>query len=478
MAIPLSDELTDKPAAAESVDFAAVFQAAPVGLAILNVDLRYVYCNDLLAEINGLPAREHVGRTVAEIVPEIALEVEKPFRAVFETGQPIFELRISGSTPKAPEAERAWLESVRPLRSSDGAVRHILVSVQEITALERAEAAQRENERVLRASQQLNPDGFTVLRALRDAIGHCVDFVWEYANPSAEATLNAGPLVGRRLLEVLPGNRNHPDLFPRYVRILATIGPDEVELRYEADGVAGWFRNCAVAIDDDRLAVSFHDISPRKRAEEQLTLVTAEFRHRIKNTLAVVDGLVAQTARYAADVPSLEKGLRYRFQALGAAQDLLGDDPAPYVRLDQVVHAALGPFEGKNLRCVLNGDASVGSAAVVSLTLALNELATNAIKYGALSSAEGAAEIVGEVKDGHVTLTWREIGGPAPAAPQRKGFGSRLIDEVARRLPAGRVTKDFGSQGLRVVIEFDSITVPCRREEPSRSGIESDVRDN
>ncbi|MDX0524399.1 PAS domain-containing protein [Sinorhizobium medicae] len=461
MVILSSGEVIDKSAAAHPVDFAAVFQAAPVGLAILNPDLRYVYCNDLLAEINGLPARDHLGRTVAEMVPNIARDVEKPFRSVFETGQPIFELRISGSTPKSPGIERSWLESVQPLRSGDGAVQHILVSVQEITALERAEVALRESERILRASQQLSPDSFTVLRAIRDTSGNCVDFVWEYANPSAQATLNAGPLVGKRLLEVLPGNRDHPDLFPRYVRTLAASGPEEVELRYDEDGISGWFRNCAVAIDSDRLAVSFQDISLRKRAEEQLALVTAEFRHRVKNTLAVVHGLVAQTARYAADVPSMERGLRYRLQALGAAQDLLGDDPQPAdVHLDHVVHAALGPFEGKKLRCILNADARIGSGAVVSLTLALNELATNAIKYGALSSDGGAAEIRSELNAGRVRLSWREFGGPATVVPKRKGFGSRLIDEVARLLPAGRVMKDFSPQGLRVVIEFDSTTEP------------------
>jgi PAS domain S-box-containing protein len=424
MALPSACDVVDKTPAAEPVDFAAVFHAAPVGLAILSADLKYVYCNDLLAEINGLPAQEHLGRTIAEMVPDIASEIEKPFRAVFETGQPIFELRISGSTPKAPEIERAWLESVRPLPSRDGSVRHILVSVQEITALERAEAALRESERVLRGSQQLSPDGFTILRAIRDASGDCVDFVWEYANPSAEAALNAGPLVGRRLLEVLPGNRDHPDLFPRYAMVLAASGPDEAELHYEADGISGWYRNCAVAIDHDRLAVSFQDISARKRAEEQLSLVTAEFRHRIKNVLAVVDGLVGQTAKHASDVPGFAKGLHYRLRAMGAAQDLLGDGGESDVLLEQVVHAALGPFEGKNVRCVLNPDARVVSTAVVPLTLALNELATNAIKYGALSSAEGFAEIVSEVNAGRVTLSWREVGGPAVRSRSEKDSGS------------------------------------------------------
>jgi len=445
-------------AASELVDFVAVFHLAPVGLAILDADLRYVYCNDLLAKINGLTAQEHLGRTVAEVVPCIATEVERPFREVFDTEQPIYELKINGSTPKAPDVQRAWLESVRPLRSPDGVVRHILVSVQEITALERAEAALRESERILRASHQLSPDSFTILRAIRDHKGECIDFEWEYANPAAEAVLNAGPLIGKRLLGVLPGNRDHPDLFPRYVRVLSLTAPDEVELHYEADGIAGWFRNCAVAIDRERLAVSFQDISRRKLAEEQLALVTAEFRHRIKNILAVVDGIVAQTGKYATDVPNFSKGVRARLRALGAAQDLLKGEGELDVPLSNVVHAAIGPFEGENLRCALYAEASVASDSVVPLTLALNELVTNAIKYGALSSAGGSAEITGEVNAGRVTLTWRETGGKKAVLPQREGFGSRLIDAVASRLPGGRVTKEFTAQGFQCIVEFESGT--------------------
>jgi two-component sensor histidine kinase len=281
-------------------------------------------------------------------------------------------------------------------------------------------------------------------------------FCGEYANPAAEAALKCGPLVGKRLLQVLPGNRDHPDLFPRYVRVLSLSGPDEVELHYKADGISGWFRNCAVAIDRDRLAVSFEDISRRKRAEEQLALVTAEFRHRIKNTLTVVDGIVVQTAKYATDVPNLSKGLRARLWALAAAQDLLKDDGEPDVPLSGVIRAALGPFDGKNLRCAINDEATVASDAVVPLTLALHELATNAIKYGALSSAAGTAEITCVVNAGRVMLTWRETGGKPAAVPQYQGFGSRLIDAVAHRLPRGRVSKDFTARGLQVVLEFDS----------------------
>ena len=180
----------------EFLDFEAVLHGAPVGLAILDAELRYVYCNDLLAEINGVAAQEHLGRTVAEVVPEVAPEVERPFRMVFETEQPIYGLKICGSTPKEPEMQRAWLESIQPLRSRDGAVGHILVSVQEITALERAEAALRENERILRASHQLSPHSFTILRAIRDQKGECIDFAWPVRQSGGRSSSEGGTVGG------------------------------------------------------------------------------------------------------------------------------------------------------------------------------------------------------------------------------------------------------------------------------------------
>jgi two-component sensor histidine kinase len=167
---------------------------------------------------------------------------------------------------------------------------------------------------------------------------------------------------------------------------------------------------------------------------------------------------VAQTGKYATDVPNFSKGVRARLRALGAAQDLLKGEGELDVPLSNVVHAAIGPFEGENLRCALYAEASVASDSVVPLTLALNELVTNAIKYGALSSAGGSAEITGEVNAGRVTLTWRETGGKKAVLPQREGFGSRLIDAVASRLPGGRVTKEFTAQGFQCIVEFESGT--------------------
>lgn len=437
------------------IDFAALFQVAPVGLAVLDPDLRYVHCNDFLAEINGIPAGHHLGRSVRELLPELAPEVEPRFRQAFTTGSAQRALKVTGSTPKAPGLRRTFLESVTPLTDREGGVRHILISVEEITTLEETQAALRESERTLRASQQLSPEAFTILRAVRDSDGKVIDFIWEYANPATEAIVRAGPLAERRMLEVFKAARDHPMMFPRYAQMLWTSEVSEVEYAHEHRGVSYWFRDAAVAIDAERVAVGFRDITAQKRVADQLQLVTGELRHRIKNSITVVAGLVRREAKFARDVPEFAAALLTRLSSLASAQDLLTADSNSDVPLGDIVRAALGPFEARRLQVRPGPELPVRAGSVTLLAMALHELATNAVKHGALSSPEGSATLGWTVEDGRVELDWSETGGPPVSEPTRKGFGSQLITEAAERLPHGALRRVFRSEGLRVTITFD-----------------------
>lgn len=437
------------------IDFAALFQVAPVGLAVLDPDLRYVHCNDFLAEINGIPAGHHLGRSVRELLPELAAEVEPRFRQAFTTGRVQQALKVTGSTPKAPGLRRTFLESVTPLTDREGGVRHILISVEEITTLEEIQAALRESERTLRASQQLSPEAFTILRAVRDADGKVIDFIWEYANPATEVVVRAGNLTERRMLEVFKAARDHPMMFSRYAQMLSTSDVSEVEYAHQHRGVTYWFRDAAVAIDADRVAVGFRDITAQKRVADQLQLVTGELRHRIKNSITVVAGLVRREAKFARDVPEFVAALLTRLSSLASAQDLLTADSNSDVALSEIVGAALNPFEARRLEVRPGPDLPVKAGSVTLLAMALNELATNAVKHGALSSPEGSATLSWTVQGERVELDWSETGGPPVSEPSREGFGSQLIAEAAERMPQGALRRVFRPEGLRVTITFD-----------------------
>ena len=129
---------------AESVDQPEwIYETAPVGLCLLDTDLRYVRINARLAAINGKPASAHIGRRMQEVIPGLAPTVEPTLRQVLRTGEPVIDLEIHGTTPSEPEAERFWLCSFHPVKSADGRVRGLTAAMYDITPLKRAEEESR-----------------------------------------------------------------------------------------------------------------------------------------------------------------------------------------------------------------------------------------------------------------------------------------------------------------------------------------------
>ncbi len=122
----------------------ATYNDAPVGLCVLDRGLRYVRINERLAEINGVPAAEHMGRTVREIVPDLADAIEPVFRQIMETGEPVLDFELKGETKAQPGVERIWLESLHPLKDEAGEIIGINVVAEEITERKRAETEREE----------------------------------------------------------------------------------------------------------------------------------------------------------------------------------------------------------------------------------------------------------------------------------------------------------------------------------------------
>ncbi len=147
-----------------------------------------------------------------------------------------------------------------------------------------AEAARRYHDRSLagerrfRAAEELAVDGFGILTTVRDRTGAVVDFRWAYANPAMLRLLRlSDDPAGRALLDDLPGQREHPALFPSYAQVAATGQPATAEVRYEADGIAAWWRTSVVRLDDG-IALSLRDITSRKQREAALQDSEERFR--------------------------------------------------------------------------------------------------------------------------------------------------------------------------------------------------------
>ena len=128
----------------EYAQLAAIYHSAPVGLAFVDTQLRYVSINDHLAEINGRPADAHIGRTVREALPQLADTIEPVYRRVIETGLPVVDVEVEGTTASPPGVKRSWLASRYPVKDPRGALLGVITVVQEVTERKRAEAARRE----------------------------------------------------------------------------------------------------------------------------------------------------------------------------------------------------------------------------------------------------------------------------------------------------------------------------------------------
>ena len=197
------------------------------------------------------------------------------------------------------------------------------------------------------------------------------------------------------------------------------------------------------------------DISERKRAQEQERLLAGEMKHRIKNSLATVQALATQTLHTAS--AEEKQAFIARPHSIADAHDLLTAESWDRVPLRSVVARALEAFqEEQRERIVTEGSDGIWLNAnrALLLAMALHELATNAVKYGALSNGHGCVTIHWEfdAKPNKVTLFWREKGGPSISPPEHEGFGSRLI-QGAMEGALGRAHLDFKPQGLDCTLE-------------------------
>jgi PAS domain S-box-containing protein len=215
------------------------------------------------------------------------------------------------------------------------------------------------------------------------------------------------------------------------------------------------------------------DITDAKEAQARQELLTHELEHRIKNILAMVSAIASQTLR-SSDVETARAALNDRLRALANAHDILTRTRWTQATLEEVVTSTLAAVAADSIR--LHGPSvSLPPKMALSLALAVNELATNSLKYGALSAEGGSVDvgwsIAGSAAAGRtLTWTWRESGGPEVVAPTRRGFGRFLVERVLATDFSGKVTLDYAPAGLvcTLAAPLPDLPVAAAREGPGR----------
>ena len=205
------------------------------------------------------------------------------------------------------------------------------------------------------------------------------------------------------------------------------------------------------------------DAEARDVAERIQRVLTDELHHRMKNMLAMVAAIVRQTIRSAGNLRDAEAAIGVRLVAMAKAHDILLKSDWKSTDLHTVLNSAVTQHDTAAGRIRVTGsDMEIASSAILPLTLALNELCTNAAKYGALSNDVGRVDITCHIEGEMVKIMWVESGGPPVQSPERKSLGSTLIESALPRQLGGSGELIFAPSGISF-----ALNVPRDRLQPT-----------
>ena len=274
------------------------------------------------------------------------------------------------------------------------------------------------------------------------------------------------PLTFERLSDKIhPADRDR--VRAAFTATRGVVGPYEVDFRIVINTDVRWIsargRGNDAGIKDRKMTGIFLDVTGRKNAEESHELLAGEMSHRVKNLLAIASGLTQITSRSADTVEIMTKQLTGRLSALGRAHDLVRPLPngqGNAALLGDIITVLLAPYDDEGAFAgrvrVAVPRLGVGETAATGLALVVHELATNALKYGALSSPEGTLDVSGTIVGDNVEIHWTERGGPRVAKPDGPGgYGSKLLHRILAGHLGGDLEHDWSEEGLIVKLRID-----------------------
>lgn len=379
-------------------------------------------------------------------------DVERVMAAMAEALQRREKVCVTGRYRNASGEYRTLETVAHPRFGSEGIFLGLTGVNTDITERERAEKALRDSEERFRMVVEAAPSGMV----MTDGSGRIL-----MINEPAEKMFGfgRGELTGRDIETVVPPAKRelYPALRARYLSRGRKPVTGEVLGRHKngRDIPLEVGVNPILTSDGIRVIATVADIAERKRTEAQRELLLAELNHRVKNTLAVVQGLAYQTFRNTD--AAARRGFEGRLQALATAHDLLTRSHWESTSLAQLVDDTLKPAGANRGRIAASGPAvRLSPHAALTITLALHELFTNTLKYGALSNEQGKVSLVWRHAEGEgkLRIEWREEGGPRVTRPQERGFGSLLLERTLARDLDGRVELAFEPSGVVCIIEM------------------------
>lgn len=452
--------------AKDSTELQTIYDEAPIGLAVIGIDFRFLRINNFLAKINGLPVEAHLGRRVREVLPALADFVEQTILTITRTGQAIRNIEVAGETPSCPGVIRNFVEHWSPLKCPNGHVIAVNVVVEEVTAKLQAERLLQEKERRLNTALRLGRLG-----VFEHTFSPNPGYYWDEGYREIFGVSQTEPITDITFWSSLhPDDISHVREFTESIHSLTAQDYFETEHRIvrASDRTERWI---ALSLYADRCASgvrkvvgTIQDITERKLSSERDRFLVREMNHRSKNLLAVVQAMATQTLKKS-PVENFANDFGDRLRSLSTSHDLVVVNDWRGVALDELIRSQLAPFQSLfGQRIHLSGPHLMLSApAAQNLGLALHELATNAVKYGSLSNTNGEVTIEWNVSDDvtgtQFILQWVENKGPLVKAPSRSGFGTLVTTRALESSLNGVVSLEYEKLGLRWLLKADLATV-------------------
>jgi len=436
----------------------ALLEALPIGVFVCDLDGRIVRHNRRAVELWGRAPVGTQGRGDIVVYRLDGRKLDKTtsqLDEVLATGAPARD--VEGVVERPDGSRIDILANIEPLRDEAGDLMGAVTCFQDVTEVKRArQRADRFDGWVRRVVEQ-SP----VAIYWTDAEGRVLTF-----NKAAERLWGRTPVVGEdrwcgshRLFH--PDGRPMPlDTCPMAMALKTGEATHGLEAVFERpDGSRGAFLAYPTLLRDGAGPVMgavnmLVDISERKVAEERQRVLVDELNHRVKNTLASVQSLAAHSLRGGTEPRRMRERFEARLLALSNAHNQLADRRWQDADLRTLAEDVLAPYRADH-RVTLDGETVMISArTAVSLSLVLHELATNAVKYGALSIPAGRLAVNWRRSGpSRLILEWRESDGPPVEPPVHKGFGTRFIAGAIAGELGGRLEHEFAREGVSCRIE-------------------------
>ncbi|MCG6574759.1 PAS domain S-box protein [Pseudomonas sp. AF32] len=440
---------------------AATYEAATIGIAEADVDGHLLRVNDALCSMLGRSREELLAMTFLDYTHHDCAGEDAALYARQVAGE--LDSYVFRKRAVKPDGEILYLDvHSSSVRDAAGGFRYGVRVLQDVTATQRMEQKIRESERHMRNLLEALPAAVYTT----DAQG-CITFYNRAAVELSGRTPQLGDLwcVTWKLFNTDETPLPH-DQCPMAVALKENRPIRGVEaIAQRPDGSRVPFTPYPTPLHDaeGNLVGAINmlvDITERKQAENRQKTLIDELNHRVKNTLATVQSLAVQTARDAVDAKDGYRRFEARLLALSRAHDLLTRRHWGNTPLDSLAQEVLKPVFGSDPdRVVVEGPSiDVGTRVALNLTMTLNELAINALKYGAMSVETGSLSVKWDLQlQPHgtlFTLDWRESGGPVVSRPEREGLGSRLMKRCIERDLGGAFDLTFAPQGVSCRLSF------------------------